>query len=180
MDFTWRRSEGAQSTYKSSGCSRCLWVRVGHGSAPQSNPLSAPRPPLFLSSIHLLFQWRRRSERNNGLFLPPLSSQQWECILNRGHSEPRGSSYYLAYFLLLWFPLLLLPRLSPPHPLLLPTTSHSYCLRSQSCQTNDLAILNKTLFTIAIFYVPAFESQFLHHHLPTPLIFPSFFEALPI
>lgn len=67
------------------------WV-TGRPSTP--NPPSVSCLLLFLSSIHLSFQWRGRSERNNGLLLPPLSSQQWVCILNRGHGEPRGSSRF--------------------------------------------------------------------------------------
>ena len=98
FDFTWRRSPRARSWDKSPGCSRCLWVGVGHGSAPHSNPLSVSRLLLFLSSIHLAFQWRGRSARNNGLLLPPLSSRQWECILNRGHGEPRGFLSLLSLF----------------------------------------------------------------------------------
>lgn len=107
FDFTWRRSRRARSSDKSPGCGGCLQVRVGHGSAPHPNPLSVSCLLLFLSSIHLSFLWRGRSERNNGLLLPPLSSQQWGCILNRGHGEPRGSSHPLDYFLLF-------SMLSPP------------------------------------------------------------------
>lgn len=71
-------------------------------------PFSVSRLLLFLSSIHLAIQWRGRSVRNNGLLLPPLSSQQWGCILNRGHGEPKGSPPpplppYFAYFFLLSF-----------------------------------------------------------------------------
>lgn len=67
------------------------WV-TGRPRTP--NPPSASCLLLFLSSIHLSFQWRGRSERNNGLLLPPLSSRQWVCILNRGHGKPRGSSRF--------------------------------------------------------------------------------------
>lgn len=62
------------------------WV-VGH---LQTLTLFLSLPSSFPPFHPSLFQWRRRSKRDNGLLLPPLSSQQWRCILNRGRSEPRG------------------------------------------------------------------------------------------
>lgn len=119
FDFTWRRSCKARSADKSPGCGGCLWVRVGHGSPSQPNPPSVSCLLLFLSSIHLSFEKRGRSERNNGLVLPPLSSQQWGCIQNRGHGEPKGILLLLSLFSssqCFHLPLPILTLRPPPHP----------------------------------------------------------------
>lgn len=123
FDFTWRRSHRAQPPNKSNGCGGCLWVRVGHRSAPHPNLLSVASLLLFLSSIYLSFQWRGRAKRNNGLLLPPLSSQQRGCILNRGHNEPK------AY----------LPLLSPCSPLLSPGFTAPCRLNLLPCITTPLS-----------------------------------------
>lgn len=104
------------------------WV-TGRPRTP--NPPSVSCLLLFLSSIHLSFQWRGRSKRNNGLLLPPLSSQQWVCILNRGHGEPRGFlSLFHAFTSLFPFKI---------HLLLLPTIP-SFCLRLVRSDTNPPAL----------------------------------------
>lgn len=119
FDFTWRRSCKARSADKSPSCGGCLWVRVGHGSPSHPNPPSVSCLLLFLSSIHLSFQKRGRSEGNNGLVLPPLSSRQWGCIQNRGHGEPKGILLLLILFSssqCFHLPLPILTLHPQPHP----------------------------------------------------------------
>lgn len=111
--------------------------------------LSVPSslPPFHPS----LFQWRGRSKRDNGPPLPPLSSQQWRCILSRGRSsEPRGGAPLDAFLL------------SPPFPLLLPTIP-SLCLYPMK---PEQTVIFPSLNSRAALYPSKHYSKSCSHHPP--------------
>lgn len=125
--FAGGRQRTPPSQDKSASYGGCLRVR-GH---LQTLTLFLSLPSSFPPFHPSLFQWRRRSKRDNGLLLPPLSSQQWRCILNRGRSEPRGAP--LDAFML-----------SPPFTLLLPTIPSLCLFPFQSEQTVIFPSLNNS------------------------------------
>lgn len=101
---------------------------VGH---LQTLTLFLSLPSSFPPFHPSLFQWRGRSNRDNGLLLPPLSSQQWRCILNSGAQRANGAPLDAS-------------TLSPPFTHLLPTIASLSLFPFQSKQTVIFPSLNTT------------------------------------